>query len=426
MSKPTPGERYTAAVGDTLERIAAIAYGDVGRAADIAQSNQIASLIPGDVIIIPGDDQNVYFDGEGLALLVNGIKIDVESLRVSRSIDALADGWAATLAWSPGDDPEFDFMIRPSSYSPAKIFVNGTLSITGRLYRTMTTIARRQSITLEGWSFAADIIDSTLKPPYESSDVTLLQRAQEIAKHFNVNVMSDLVVDGVFDRVTARPTQRAGDHLLALAAQRGVLVSSLPSGDIRLFGVGGGQHVGEIKEGTAGFSGFSADFDGRKRFSAYRFVSKSPRAGAGSAVSIDPSVPVTRFTTFAGDDTDDPQAAADWRNRKAMADSLMLPIVADGFLSPSGVPWEPGQFVTLTSPSLFLPDGFEMLVRATEMVQSGRGNTTRLELVPPSAYAPLEVEVEDVKIETPQAKQAATAEKAAKFIYTPEFFGWGK
>jgi len=391
MSKPTPGTQYTVQNGDTIERIAAIAYGDASRSAQIIRANPSAIVSPGIVLIIPPDEDLTAFtpSKDGLSLFIGNREIPTESMRIVRSLDSMINGWTAIIAWQPGDDPALDKLIRPYSYAAANAFVNKSLAVAGKLYKPSPGLGGRSQLGLEGWSFAADLVDSTLKAPYESNNVTLSQRVTEVAAPFSLKVVSDLETDGKFDRVTATSAQRAGDHLLELSSQRGALINSDPNGTLRIFKVTGeGKSVGTIEEGAPGFSGFEGDFDGRARFNAYIFLSQTPGDPSTNAVAIDKVVPVTRFMTFSGNDTTtgEAQQAADWRKTKALADALTIPIQAEGFKAPNGEEWAPGQTVTLISPSLFMPNGFEMLIRSTEMVQAPGGEGTTLNLVPPGVY----------------------------------------
>jgi prophage tail gpP-like protein len=398
MPKPTPGKQYTVQTGDTVERIAAIAYGDASKAANITRSNQAKLITPGITILIPLISAALIFappsDATGLSLYIDGSETPTENLRIFKSLDALADVWTATIAWQYGDDPDLDKKVRPYSYAPATVYVNQKLAISGKLYKTHPGIVARSEMSLEGWSSAADIIDSTLKPPYEANKITLRQRVEDIAAVFSIKVESDLEVDGQFDRVTAGATESAGGHLLSLASQRGALINSDPDGTLRIFKVNpDSEPVGTIEEGEAGFSGFDAEFDGRARWNSYKFLSQTPGDSSANAVAIDEAVPITRFKTFKGNDTTkgETQKAADWRKTKALADALTIPIRARGFVAPNGEEWEPGQMVTLISPTLFMPKGFEMLIRATDMIQATTGDVTILHLVPPAVYTGEEI-----------------------------------
>jgi len=389
--KPYPGSHYVAKQGDTAERIAAIAYGDSARAPEIERANATKKIVVGTILVIP---DTVPFippapSTEGLSLSIGGAQVVTESLRISRSLDSLADGWAARLAWTPGADVDFDKRARPYSYTPSHAYIDGEIAISGRLYRTATVLGARRSMDLEGWSLAADMVDSTLQPPFESNKVTLTQRVIEVASVFGLRVFSDLTIDGQFDRVTAGPTEQAGAHLLSLAAQRGVLINSDADGSVRIFTVDSNAPiVGTIEEGRPGFSGFSGDFDGRARFNAYRFFSQTPGETGVSVTAVDNAVPITRFSAYSGNDTTAGEAvkAVEWRRTKALADAMSMPITAAGFRAPSGETWAPGQRVTLISPTLFLPNGFTMLIRSVEMVSGAGGDTTLLGLVPPAVY----------------------------------------
>ena len=388
MSKPTAGKPYTVVSGDTVERIASIAYGDASRANEIVRANQFKSISAGDVIIIPGDVDEYESYEDGLSLVIAGVSVKTESMRISRSLDSIAGGWSAVISWSPGSDLSLDAVIRPWSFAPASVFVNGELVISGRIYRTITSLSNRQQATLYGWSRSVDLVDSTLAPPYESNDITLFQRVKDVAGVFNLNVVSMLDVDGVFDRVTVKPNELAGRHLLSLASQRGVLISSNEKSDIVLFKIEDDAPVDAIKEGDKRFSGFSGDFDSRRRFNAYRVVSQSPGKSSNAYVSIDSSIPVTRATTITAGDVYDGETkqAAEWARSKAIADSIEIPIIATGFTNYDGKIWHPGQLVTLQSPTIFINEPYTMVIKSVEMTQSSGGDKTRLALVPPFVY----------------------------------------
>ena len=396
MSKPTAGQQYTVQNGDTLERIASIAYGDPSRSRDIENANQINQLIPGIILRLPPEDQTApQITSDGLVLIVDGIEIQTESLRFFESLETIADGWTAVIAWTPLEKPELDAAIRPYHYGNANIFLDRELLGTGRLYLTHTGLKGRQQAVLECWSIAADFVDSTLQPPYEENNVTLLQRAETLAKPFFLEVISKLDQDGIFDRVTATEEQTAGSHLLDLAKQRGALVSSTEFGEI-LISVPNpsGEPVATIEEGVEGFSGFEAKFDGRKRFSDYRMIGETAFDGPNNAVSKDQAVTVTRFKTKTVNDTTvgEIQRAADWEKTKFLSEALTLPISARGFKAPNGKRWKKGDYVILISPTLFINDGFTMLIKSVEFLDDSNGETSLLTLVPPSVYSGDEIE----------------------------------
>ena len=410
MSKPIPGQLYKVQAGDTLKRIASIAYGDISYVRDISLANQAKQIVPGVVLYLPLEiitriNPQTDFSPkkriippvatDGLVLLLGGLEIPTESLRFFESIDIVVDGWTAVIAWTPGEKPELDAIVRPYSYADAHIFLDRELLGAGRLYVTSPGLKGRQELLLECWSFTADFMDSALKPPYEENNITLKQRAETLSIPFSIPVTFALEQDGIFDRVTASEEQTAGSHLLDLAKQRGALISSTAEGGL-LISIPDleGVPVGTIEEGIEGFTGFEGSFDGRLRFSDYRMIGDTPFDEPNNAVSKDNVVSIPRFRTKMLNETTigEMQRAADWEKTKFLADALTLPITAQGFKAANGQRWKKGDTVTLISPTLFINDGFTILIKSVEFIADTKGEITRLTLVPPSVYSGGEIE----------------------------------
>jgi prophage tail gpP-like protein len=396
MSKPIAGQQYTVQANDTIERIASIAYGDSRRSRDILNANQTDIIIPGLVLNLPPENKTTsLISSDGLVLLLGGLEILTESLRFFESIETIADGWTGVIAWTPGEKPELDKIIRPYSYASAQIFLDRELLGTGRLYVTSPILESRQECILECWSLTADFVDSALKPPYEENEITLKQRAETLAQAFSLKVIVDLEQDGIFDRVTAEPSQTAGAHLLSLAKQRGVLISSTAKGELFLsIPQTTGKPVATIEEGVEGFTGFQASYDGRARFSDYRVIGETPFDEPNNAVSKDKGVSVTRFKTkTVGETTQgEMKTAAGFEKTKFLANALTLPISVRGFKRENGNRWKKGEYVTLISPTLFIKKGFLMLIKSVEFSIDDNGEVTQLTLVPPSVYSGQDIE----------------------------------
>lgn len=390
MSKPIPGQSYIVQTGDTLERIAAIAYGDPSKSADIARANQITIVAAGVILLLPAEfGAEVQVVHDGLVLVIGSLEIITESVRFFESQETVANSWTAVVAWQPDQKPDFDKLIRPYSYAPSQIFLNKQLLATGRVYGVTPSLNNRQELAIECWSKTADFMDSTLQPPYEESAVTLKQRAETLAKPFAIDVEFNLSEDGQFDRVTAEEEQTAGAHLLQLAKQRGALVSSTAEGNLTISLPDlDAAPVATIEEGQQGFSGFTASFDGRARFSEYRVIGDSPIDGILAATIKDPGVSVTRFRTRTVTDVTpgNINQAADWEKRRFLAGALTIPITAEGFLNANGERWSKGQKVTLISPTLFIKNGFDMLIKSVEFTDDKNGEKSQLTLVPPTVY----------------------------------------
>ena len=120
-----PGEQYTVLQGDTLEGIAAKAYGDSTLWPRIKQANQSQFKDDDPDTIFPGQKLNIPLEADlnklktqlaatrlsnkqigELTILVNGLEIPWTAARVIRTIDTFADGWTATVPWPAPQPPD--------------------------------------------------------------------------------------------------------------------------------------------------------------------------------------------------------------------------------------------------------------------------------------------------------------------------------
>ena len=403
MLKPTAGKFYEVKSGDTLRSIAAAAYGDAFQYPNLQASNGgiTEPLRPGEKLLIPKIAErealktrhnNKKLSGKSeddLTILIDGVEVKAEAASIMRTIDTAADAWAATVKWTPGEDRAFDDAIRPFRYPTASVYLGGNLAVNGLLYGVAPRLSDRRSIDLEGFSYTADVIDSTLTPPYEFNNVTLEQHAKDVLRPVGIGASFDVSSGGKFTRITAEPTDTIFTHLSGLAAQRGLLISSKTNGDLLFTKAKSGGSVGTLAEGQPGVIDWSARFDGRKRFNFYRAYGFSPLTSAKAATSSDSTVPRSRVLTFSADDTTSGNIknSAEWRKRKQAAESLKLSLPVEGWRSPSGKLWEPNTLLTVVSETLMLPNGFTFLVKSVEFSYSDRGRSASIALVPPGVYS---------------------------------------
>lgn len=413
MSNPIPGKQYTIVTGDTLSGIAARAYGRQSQWPKIYKANQMKLrsgnpdlIFPGEVIFIPElvDEKKMTRDitGETLegreaddfTLIIDGIEVPVESGKVLRTMDTCADGWTASIAWTPGADARLDKRLRPFTYPKAYVYLGGQLVVSGRLYAVEPSLeSGGQKMGLEGWSFTADIIDSTTKPPYEKNKVTLEQRAKDLCEPLGISVEFDgddaRARNKKFDRVTIDPTEAIFSHLAKLASQCGILVSSTIHGDLLFTRANTkGKSVGTIEEGKSPAPEFKCKFDGRKRFNSYRVISDSPKKSSKNSVAKDDRVPTSRFATFKADENSEGgiKDSAEWRRSKQIVESLTFDFPVKGWYAPNGKLWQPNTIVTIKSETMWIPDGFDFLITKVGFDFGSSGTTATLSLTLPSAY----------------------------------------
>lgn len=420
MSKPTPGQQYTIKSGDTLSSLASQAYGDPTKTANIEGANQsefksdTGDLLTGAVIVIPvlPEDQSVLnqftkerttLDPDEFALFIAGREVVPSSARIFRSMDTAADGWTAVIPWNPRDNFDLDDRIAPYAYPRAQAFIGKQRLVNGLLYTvspSMTESGRFK--TLEGWSYTVDAVDSTIKPPYERKNITLEQRAEELLTPLGIRAVFEneagvtTETGGPFSKMTSSKTDTIFSHLAKYASQRGVLISSTVDGDMSFIRANtDGKPVGTIEETTAFSVNWTARFDGRKRFSAYKAVGQSPKKNDKTAIATDDNVPLSRFTTFSVNDTTegDIQTAANWRRSKQLAESLTMPFNVSTLYAPDGTLWRENTLVTVISETLSILFGFTFLIKSVEYIVAPEGISANLSLVPPQVYTGDPVEI---------------------------------
>ena len=191
----------------------------------------------------------------------------------------------------------------------------------------------------------------------------------------------------VFDRVTSDENDTIFQHLAGLAMQRSALISSTVNGDLLITRASNGRPVATLEEGSQGAISMTARFDGRKRFNVYRAIGDSP-LGNKVGLAKDNVVPRSRFLTFQANETisGDIDKAAQWRRSKQLADALTIPFPTDSWYRPDGKLWRENTIVTVISPTIHVPGGFNFLIRSVEYIDDTAGKTAVLNLVPPQVY----------------------------------------
>jgi prophage tail gpP-like protein len=418
MVKPVAGRPYTIVPGDNLSKIAAAAYGNPREWRTIWKANKAKLrsgnpnlIFPGEILWLP--EQNVPVEDEDTApdrlegkepddftIIIEGLEVPVVDGKAFRSIDTVADGFSATIPWDPTRQTERNkeliAKVKPYGYKTCECYLGGELMMTGRLYAVGASIDQNGvTLDLEGWGHTADLVDSTVRPPYEAKKVTLEQRATSMLEGFAIDLDFRLEEDEPFDKITIQPTDTLFNHLLELARQRKALVTSDAKGRLVITRANtDGGSVYTLEEGRRPLSQAKIHFDGRARFNSYTAISQSPRkkgknASAPTATAKDDIVPAARMYRFQADDTkgEKLQEAADWERSRRLADGLKVSLPVDGWQVPGTKDlWKENTIVTLKSASLFIPDGYDFLIRSVEYSFSESGAVANLELVPPETF----------------------------------------
>jgi prophage tail gpP-like protein len=406
--KPIPGKQYTIVDENTLSLVAQRAYGDATYWRRIWNANQTTLrsgnpdlIFPGETILIPLLPErklpvisNATKDQLGIFINLDGREIRPQSARLIRSMDLVANAFNCSFPWEYGDDPDLDSRVRPYSYTPATASIGDTPIVTGVLYTPNPAIGKGTVLNLSGATATADLVDSSLKPPYEFNDITLRDLLNQIVKPLGYNIIFDADTGGPFDRVTATAGQKIFDFLSRLAKQRNVLLSCNTGTDLVVTqAITDGAPVATLEEGiTPGVTGWGQNFDGRQRFNVYRAIGESP-LGTEEGLATDKTVPRTRFKDVRASESQlgNLKAVAEWERNKSLADALTFQLTVEDWYNPSGNLWEENTIITVKSKSMFLPQGFNFLINRVEYVIGTGGRSSVLSFVPPTVYSQGEI-----------------------------------
>jgi prophage tail gpP-like protein len=412
MPNPIPGKQYTVVNGDNLSTISTRAYGTPNESPRIFAANQSRLKSDSPDLIFPGEVLNIpviaeieeirsrFFESQGVAdgveLKIEDRILPVQSASITRTMDTAADGWTAVFAWEPGLDAEIDELTRPYSYPKATISLDGELKVSGRLYDVeVNKDLKGRSKTLWGYSYTIDAVDSTIKPPYEANNITIVQRGNEILKPLGIklDVTSGIDTGGVFDRITSAPTEKIAAHLKKLADQRSLLVSSTPAGAMLLTQADINSSiapVGTIEEDISFVEKWSAKFEGRKRFSVYRAIGQgADKTDQKVGIAVDLDIPLSRFMTFSVNDSlkGEMNEAAAWRRNREAAKALSIPFPVNTWYAPNNEQWRENTRAVIKSPTLDIPDGDTFLIRQVDFKWGNEGKNAVLHIIPVSYYS---------------------------------------
>ena len=314
--------------------------------------------------------------------------------RLMRTADTVADAYTSVVNMNL-DDADLLKVLRPYSYARAECYLGGNLRLQGVLYGVKPgKTGNTRTATLTAASPTVDIVDSTAKPPLEAKKTTLENRIRSLVEPLGIKTVFNISDDEIFKRVTIGPTEKIFDHIAKLASQRAALLSSTILGELLVTRAAAGKPVAVIDEDAAIAQSFIADFNGRNRYNVYIAISQTPgrkrraKRKSKDQTAKDDLVPKSRMLTFTTDETTagGMQLAAEWKRSKQLAESLTVSLPVSSWYTPDGALWDENTLVTIKSPTLFVPDGFDFLIRSVEFIFDEKGTRAVLNIVPPQVY----------------------------------------
>jgi len=411
MPNPAQGENYAVQSGDTLNRIASVAYGLPSKWTAIAAANPQLNgrgkavdgsplIFPGDVLFIPADaekkqaravvKENRFKNNpkEKVTLVLDGKELPTKQGRFAYGIDVLASSYNAEIAWTPGKDKWLDEVTARGSYANSELYIGSRLVCTARLYARENIIAKDgMTKNLEFYSVTADIVDSHIPPAFsEIKNSDLKQIADKLLALHGFPVTFIDPPGNAFDVVEREGVETVAKYLQRLAAQRGLFVSCDEYGGVVFRkAANSGNPVARIEWKGKTATEFKARFDDRLRFAKY-FASST--AGDGTplnATASDPQVPAARQILFEANDADAStiKDAAEWRMLRIELEALSVGFPVSDWFDDSGKLWRFNEIVTAKSPVLDIPDEKNYVIKNVEFAWTAGERSAQLTLVPP-------------------------------------------
>jgi prophage tail gpP-like protein len=331
-------------------------------------------------------------------LRISGKSVPVKNAKFIDSMNSVADGFTAQIVVNRETQPELYNAIKPYQYTPATVYIEGELALTGKI--TKTTPRKNENgevYSIAGFSNTFNFIDSDLVPPYTFDNQDLHQIAQAVAKQTATQVVFETEAGGQFKGAAAKPGQTGFEFLAPLAKQRNQVMSCNAEGNL-IFQQSNLelQSVGSIVENDPKSllqKEFSIDFDGRKRFKTYKVKGQTP-AGSAEGTSTDKNISQPRHKLVAvnGQVAGAMSETADWQKNITLIEALTFQTPVVGWIAPNKTRWKSNTLVSIQSETMFIPDGFTFLIRSVELnYDESSGKTALLSVIPPNIYTKKEV-----------------------------------
>jgi prophage tail gpP-like protein len=413
-------QTYTSVAGDTLRKIASKTLGTPFRWNEILEANpwlnepdrrkrqsdigipdREALFSPGEVFVIPssetlidpgypGDDLEacrIVLRGPGMSYEIDNA-IEVSQIRF---MNTMANGFSFVIPWAnPG--PDLVYLLREDGYYDAFLYIGGILEYQCVIY-DWTRETTNQGLTCRVWCYspAADAVDSRVEPPYTYTNITLQKLIEDnLTRPHSINAEILIDEDSRFAQVQAEETDTIAGFLQRYAEQRQAFINSKPDGGSRVWRAAiDSESVGTIEEGKELPEGFKYEYRGRARFTNYKGICETPAASLTAYVS-DVRVPLTRKTTILIDSATtnaELRKAVTWHRNRVDAEAKKRVFPVKGLYAPNGKLWTENTIVTIVSPTMNAPDGFDFLIEGLERKWDSSGIRTQLHIADPVSFS---------------------------------------
>lgn len=401
--------RHLVQPGDTYELISSQFYGVPTGAARIATANQYAELVPGTFVTIPdepdainliqGDDPDV--GPNEVSVTIGGQRFQFwEAIEISLSMDRFST-FALKAPFEP-DNMRFRELFQPLSYAPVGIAVEGSLLFSGTLMNVAPAMSpTRRTVAVSGYSKPGVLNDCTMPAgaPMEWKNRTLPEIARDLGAPFGVGVteaqLQQALPQPAWESIRIRPTEKILGWLAKLSQERGFLISNTADGQI-LFVEPTTTAPDVLLDGGSPRVAIRPVIRPQQYYSHITAYQTATAGGAfkpgqqSRATVINTLLPgIVRPLNFTVADSFGGTLlqAANAKAGRMLANVVSWDVDVAGWRDSQGRLWEPNRRVTAVDPGAMLYERTELLIRNVTLKREPEGDTARLNLIFPGAFA---------------------------------------
>ena len=384
----------------TIEQLSELINGTPAQARQLWEANPGATDTR-DLIIptVPDAPQDMPHEmpatsPDEVALLIDGVRYRYWSeMAINRAIDSIDT--VDIKAPFTVDVPEFRAAFRPFTYQPMSVTVGGEVLFSGTMVSVDPAITETEkTVTVSAYAkcgVLGDVNPSASALPTEFNNLTLKEIAARLCEPFGVAVEFTADAGKAFERVACDPTRRILDFLTELAQQRGLLMSSGPTGNLVFGKPQDKPPVARLRQGESPITGITPKFSPQNYFSHITGLESAEAGKKGGQHTVrNPHVKAgVRPYNFSVTDADgsDVKTATEAKAGRMIGNMASYAVELCTWRDASGKLWAPGDSVTLTAPDALIYNEYKFIIRAVTLNRVGDSMTASLELAMFGAFS---------------------------------------
>lgn len=277
----------------------------------------------------------------------------------------------------------------------AEIILGGEVLISGYIDEVSPKIdATSRGLQVTGRDKAGDLVDCSAAGS-EFNNMTIDAMAKILAKPFGIKFNKLTSVGKAFHKITLSQGETVFEVLDKRARARGVLLVSNANGEVDIMKPGTIKATTALVEGKNILSA-SAKYDAKDRFSKYVVKSQvveidEEGTGGFEVMGSAKDEGVLRYRPLilqaeTQAETVNASARAQYEATVRAAKSATMTVNVKGFRQADGTLWKPNRLVSITAPSIGVPEQRDMLITQVTYSLDDSGTVCTLDLKRKDAY----------------------------------------